>query len=68
MAAVNGVIAVTEVRARWMGHRLLAQVRLSVDGTLSVTTAHAIAEVAHHELLHHISNLSDAIIHVDPNE
>ena len=25
-----------------------------------------IAEQAHHELLHHISNLSDAIIHVDP--
>ena len=66
VAAVNGVVAVTEVRARWMGHRLLAQVRLSVDGTLSVTGAHAIAEVAHHELLHHISNLSDAIIHVDP--
>ena len=66
VAAVGGVVAVTEVRARWMGHRLLAQVRLSVDGSLSVTEAHAIAEVAHHELLHHISNLSDAIIHVDP--
>lgn len=63
---VNGVAAVTEVRARWMGHRLLAQVRLSVNGALSVTDAHAIAEVAHHDLLHHISNLSDAIIHVDP--
>ena len=49
-----------------MGHRLLAQVRLSVDGALPVTSAHDIAEIAHHELLHHISNLSDAIIHVDP--
>ena len=66
VSAVPGVLAVTEVRARWMGHRLLAQVRLSVDGTLSVAKAHEIAEVAHHELLHHISNLSDAIIHVDP--
>jgi cation diffusion facilitator family transporter len=66
VAAVNGVVAVTEVRARWMGHRLLGQVRLSVDGTLSVTHAHAIAEAAHHELLHHIPNLSDAVIHVDP--
>ena len=35
VAAVDGVVAVTEVRARWMGHRLLAQVRLSVDGCLS---------------------------------
>ncbi len=66
VTAVPGVLAVTEVRARWMGHRLLAEVRLSVDGTLSVAKAHEIAEVAHHELLHHISNLSDAIIHVDP--
>ena len=66
VAAVDGVVAVTEVRARWMGHRLLAQVRLSTDGALSVTKAHQIAEVAHHELLHHVPNLSDAIIHVDP--
>jgi cation diffusion facilitator family transporter len=66
VASVDGVMAVTEVRARWMGHRLLAQVRLSVDGGLPVTRAHEIAEVAHHELLHHVPNLSDAIIHVDP--
>ncbi len=66
VGAVDGVVAVTEVRARWMGHRLLAQVRFSVDGALPVTKAHEIAEVAHHELLHHIPNLSDAIIHIDP--
>ena len=66
VAAVDGVVAVTEVRARWMGHRLLAQVRLSVDGVQSVATGHEIAEVVHHELLHHVSNLSEAIIHVDP--
>jgi cation diffusion facilitator family transporter len=66
VAMVDGVMAVTEVRARWMGHRLLAQVRLSVNGTLPVARAHDIAEAAQHELLHHISNLSDAIIHVDP--
>jgi cation diffusion facilitator family transporter len=67
VGAVDGVVSVTEVRARWAGHRLLAQVRLSVDGDLSVTKAHEIAEVAHHELLHHVSNLSEAIIHVDPS-
>jgi cation diffusion facilitator family transporter len=66
VAAVNGVDAVTEVRARWAGHRLLAQVRLSVDGELSVVRGHEIAEIAQHELLHQIPNLSDAIIHIDP--
>lgn len=62
VAAVSGVVAVTEVRARWVGHRLLAQVRLNMDGALSVAAAHTIAEVVHHELLHHIPNLSDAMI------
>jgi cation diffusion facilitator family transporter len=66
VAAIDGVVEVTEVRARWAGHRLLAQVRLSVDGRSSVTEAHEIAEVAHHSLLHQVSNLSDAVIHVDP--
>jgi cation diffusion facilitator family transporter len=64
---VDGVITVTEVRARWVGHRLLAQVRLSVDGRLSVTRAHRIAEEVHHELLHHVPNLSEAMVHVDPS-
>jgi cation diffusion facilitator family transporter len=67
VGSLTGVVAVTEVRARWVGHRLLAQVRLSVDGTLRVTTAHGIAEEVHHELLHHVPNLSEAIVHVDPS-
>lgn len=67
IGTVTGVVAVTEVRARWVGHRLLAQVRLSVGGTLQVTEAHAIAEEVHHELLHHVPNLSEAIVHVDPS-
>ena len=67
VGAVDGVASVTEVRARWAGHRLLAQVRLSVKGSLSVSKAHDIAEVAHHRLLHEVSNLSEAIIHVDPS-
>ena len=64
---VPGVIDVTQVRARWAGHRLLAQLRLGVEGNLTVAAAHEIGEVAHHELLHAIDNLSDAIIHVDPS-
>ena len=66
-SSVSGVVDITEVRARWVGHRLLAQVRLSVDGALPVTEAHSIAEDVHHELLHHVRNLSDAIVHVDPS-
>ena len=65
--SVDGVVGVTEVRARWVGHRLLAQVRLSVVSTLQVTTAHRIAENVHYELLHQVPNLSEVIVHVDPS-
>lgn len=65
-AATPGVVRVSETRARWVGHRLFAQVRLGVDASLTVAQAHDIAEEAQHRLLHRVTNLSDAIIHVDP--
>lgn len=61
-----GVLEVTAVHARWTGHKLRAEVRLSVDATIDVAAAHDIAELVHHTLLHEIDNLSDALIHVDP--
>jgi divalent metal cation (Fe/Co/Zn/Cd) transporter len=35
---------------------------------LSVAEGHAIAKEVRHQLLHHLSYLSDAVIHVDPVE
>jgi divalent metal cation (Fe/Co/Zn/Cd) transporter len=66
MRVIGGVTEVTEVRARWAGHRLLAQVRLSIESSWSVAKAHEIAEETHHALVHQVQNLSDAIVHVDP--
>jgi cation diffusion facilitator family transporter len=63
-----GVKEVTEVRVRWSGHRMYAEVNLAVDGNLSVEEGHAIATEARHRLLHRLSYLSDATIHVDPEE
>src|SRR5918999_4681738 len=40
---VEGVEEVTEVRARWLGHRLRAEVNVAVDPELSVEEGHAIA-------------------------
>lgn len=61
-----GVQQVTEVRARWLGHRLHAEVNVTVDGALSVQEGHTIATAVRHQLLHHVPYLSQAIIHVDP--
>jgi len=63
---VPGVNEVTEVRVRWIGHRLLAEVNIAVPSDLSVEQGHAIANAVRHELLHHLPYLSNATIHVDP--
>ena len=63
---VSQVQDVTDVRARWLGHRLHAEVSIAVRPELSVADGHAVALDVHHQLLHHIPHLADATIHVDP--
>jgi len=61
-----GVQDVTEVRVRWLGHRLHAEVNIAVSPELSVEDGHEIAKEVRHQLLHHLRYLSNATIHVDP--
>ena len=63
---VEGVEEVAEVRARWLGHRLHAEVNIAVDARLSVAEGHAIAREVNHRLLHHLGYLEMAVVHVDP--
>ncbi len=63
---VPGVQKVTGVRARWVGHRIHAEVDIAVDPGLTVAQAHDIAKQVHGELLEHLPFLSTATIHVDP--
>jgi cation diffusion facilitator family transporter len=65
---VEGVEEVTEVRARWLGHRLRAEVNVAVDPGLSVEERHAIAREVNHQLLHHLGYLDAAVVHVDPTQ
>ena len=57
---------VTQVRVRWVGHRLHAELNIAVSPQLSVAQGHAIAMDVRHQLLHHVPPLANAIIHVDP--
>ncbi len=66
VANAKGVEAVSEVRARWLGHRLHAEVNVAVHPNLEVSQGHAVAVEARHQLLHHLPYLENAIIHVDP--
>ncbi len=65
---VPGVLEVSEVRGRWLGHGLYAEATISVDGTLSVVEGHRISEEVRHALLHEIPHCADVTIHVDPFE
>jgi len=63
---VEGVRAATDVRARWIGHRLHAELNIAVSPELTVTAGHEIAKEVRHQLLHHLHFLSGVTIHVDP--
>jgi cation diffusion facilitator family transporter len=66
LTAVDGVEDVGELRVRWIGHRLHAEAEITLDGDLTLSAAHRIAEDARHRLLHDVPRLASAIIHADP--
>jgi cation diffusion facilitator family transporter len=65
-AAVPGVQAVYEVRARWVGHRVWAEINIGVDGELPVVDGHEIAREVQHQLGHQVDHLGTVVVHVDP--
>lgn len=65
---VKGVVHISEVRARWIGHWLNAEVNLSVASGLTIGEAHAVGNDARHAILHHVPYLSNVVVHVDPEE
>jgi cation diffusion facilitator family transporter len=63
---VARVEEVGDLRARWVGHRLHAEVSVTVPGGLSVGEGHEIAKEVRHQLLHHLPHLGRVVVHVDP--
>ena len=63
---VPGIEDVSEVRARWLGHRLRAEVNVAVNPELSVAEGHAVAREVNHRLMHELGYLDMAVVHVDP--
>ncbi|GAA4336998.1 cation diffusion facilitator family transporter [Streptomyces venetus] len=66
LTEVTGVRGVGELRLRWIGHRLRAEVAVVVDGDVTVREAHRIAVEAEHALLHAVPRLTAALVHADP--
>jgi len=64
--STEGVLRVGDVRLRWIGHTLRAELDIVVDGNLSLAQAHRIAESTEHRLLHDVPRLHSAMVHADP--
>jgi cation diffusion facilitator family transporter len=66
LRATPGVLAVGEVRLRWIGHRLRAECAVIVDPAATAVQAHQVAVEAEHALIHAIPRLASAMVHADP--
>ncbi len=60
-----GVKDISEIRVRWIGHRLHAEVNLAVRPELTVEQGHKVAVEVRHQLMHHLRYLSNVTIHID---
>jgi len=67
VASVGGIEAVRELRIRWIGHTLRAEVDAVVDPSLSLVQAHDLAHHAEEHLLHDIGRLTAATVHISPS-
>ncbi len=63
---VPGVGRVDDLRLRWIGHQLHAEVEVTVGDGLSLDEGHAIAHDAEHRLLHEVRRLATVIVHPSP--
>jgi cation diffusion facilitator family transporter len=63
---VPGIRQVADVRARWLGHRLAAELDVAVDETTTVAEADRIASALEHELAAHLPAFATARIRVRP--
>ena len=62
----QGVASVGEVRARWIGHRLIADVNLGVAPNLTVKEGHEIARRARADIERDLPHVVGVTVHVDP--
>lgn len=68
LQATPGVIDIHDLRTRRMGHRVLVDVHLQVDGDITVREGHAIGESARHRAIAAHPEVLDVLIHLDAED
>jgi cation diffusion facilitator family transporter len=66
VTSVTGISGVRELRIRWIGHTLRAEVDVTVPAHLTVTEAHDLAHHAEAHLLDQVRRLTAATVHASP--
>jgi cation diffusion facilitator family transporter len=66
LRATPGVLAVGQVRLRWVGHQIRAECEIVVPPDVTAAHAHQFTVSAEHALLHAIPRLSGVLVHADP--
>jgi cation diffusion facilitator family transporter len=66
VTSVHGIEEVRDLRIRWIGHTLRAEVDVMVPTNLTVTEAHDLAHHAEEHLLEQVGRLAAATVHTSP--
>lgn len=66
VTSVDGISGVRDLRIRWIGHTLRAEVDVTVRADLTVTEAHDLAHHAEAHLLDQVRRLTAATVHASP--
>ena len=66
VSSVTGISGVRDLRIRWIGHTLRAEVDVTVPAQLTVTEAHDLAHHAEAHLLDQVRRLTAATVHASP--
>ncbi|MGH3429817.1 MAG: cation diffusion facilitator family transporter [Mycobacteriales bacterium] len=66
--SVEGVHKTNDIRMRWIGHSLRAELAITVDTNLTVEQAHHLAHQVEHQLIHAVPRLTAAVVHTEPTD
>src|SRR5215204_79994 len=66
VGAVDGVREVSDVRARWLGHGIRAELTIRIPPDTTVAEAHELADHVRHELSHEVEHISDVTVETRP--
>jgi cation diffusion facilitator family transporter len=66
VVSVGGIQDVRDLRIRWIGHTLRAEVDVTVAADLTLTQAHDLAHHAEQHLLDQVRRLTAATVHASP--